>query len=421
MNAAMLLASNGPVEPRGPGGRRPAASRQAENVGGDAFAGLLQAVLAGTVMAGPAVAVLQAQEATPSGGNASAPGGIQWASGQGALQLDAAKATAAPASGEAAVPEKPAAPRTATAGFSAQSPAPAAGIEVKEGKPVVVKAGAEAGVPVDGAPRELPGSVPTAQEVGVPNPGQAFAEANPGVPGKPAPVSRAGEATVSEKGVAPERDVRPAGKKPADEPKDPDVQGTGGERFQGLLLRETHSPAPASPTAAEPQVQTPQSGRAEDILRQVAEHIRPEHLRPEHFKLAVQGGKGEVKIQLHPAELGRIDLRLTVEGGSLSARFLVQSGEVRQVLEANLGQLRQSLADQGVNVDLLNVSVAGGGFAFDGGGHRFSEGRSDEGGNPRAGRPARSPVYATEAVLPGARSPYGSAVRGSSSLFDYLV
>ena len=423
MNATMPLSSEVRVESSRPAGRRPGASAKGRNAGSDGFAAVFQAMLAGamtTVPAqgvvpqapapaaiGPEIANSGARPAAQTAGGGESPSLA--APGQGAETLVTGvsvegQMNAAPASGEAMAPDQaagaPAAPRAAT------SEVPAGFPRSEEKKTPTVTTAVDA--PLEGAPSRS--SAGSAKEVEPSATLKAEGAKKGASPGREKPVWAPGAAQPGEKGGKIEP-ARPAGKKAQSESKYPGDNGPGPERFQGLSFRETASREAGSPVsfsrvAPESQVDPPQSGRAGEILRQVAEHLKP----------AVQSGQGEVRIQLHPAELGRVDLRLTVENGSLSARFLVQNGEVRQVLESSLPQLRQSLADQGVRVDLLNVSVAGGGFSFQSGGHQ-----SKEGGNPRSGRPARNPVYAAEAVVPQARALYGGLARGSSSLVDYLA
>lgn len=137
---------------------------------------------------------------------------------------------------------------------------------------------------------------------------------------------------------------------------------------------------------------------SDDILEQVT--VRLSRLQP---------GDGQVRLQLQPAELGRVDVQLTMEGHEMTARFIVQHPEVRELLYKYLDQLRDSLAVKGVEVKQVVVEVVpadrgegtslnadrqGGRDAFGSSGH--SGGRQDDGGGrgdvPRAVVPDAEPV-----------------------------
>jgi len=71
----------------------------------------------------------------------------------------------------------------------------------------------------------------------------------------------------------------------------------------------------------------------------------------------VQGENASLKFQLAPGRLGELELRLEVEQGVLAARFVAASEEVRALIESALPDLRRNLAEQGISVGELSVSV----------------------------------------------------------------
>lgn len=85
----------------------------------------------------------------------------------------------------------------------------------------------------------------------------------------------------------------------------------------------------------------------------------------ESSKATLTRGKSEVEIQLKPEYLGKVHLRLALEEGILSARFLVENSAVGKLLENNLHQLRQSLQEQGLKFGQVNVEIGSGNFAQD--------------------------------------------------------
>ncbi|MBU7008270.1 flagellar hook-length control protein FliK [Phosphitispora fastidiosa] len=74
-------------------------------------------------------------------------------------------------------------------------------------------------------------------------------------------------------------------------------------------------------------------------------------------KLAAAPGTSEMQIELKPEFLGRLKLTVSTENGLVTARFNTHSPQVKAVIEANLAALRDSLADQGIKVDQLSVTV----------------------------------------------------------------
>jgi flagellar hook-length control protein FliK len=74
-------------------------------------------------------------------------------------------------------------------------------------------------------------------------------------------------------------------------------------------------------------------------------------------KLMVKDGVSKIQIQLEPAELGKLELSLVIERDSVAARFVTETQGVQSLIESNLTQLRSSLEEAGLSVDLLQVGV----------------------------------------------------------------
>lgn len=73
--------------------------------------------------------------------------------------------------------------------------------------------------------------------------------------------------------------------------------------------------------------------------------------------LMIKGGQSSVKMQLNPPELGNLRIDLQVEGNSVRATVVAENHAVQQVVGASGSELRQSLADQGFNLDQFEVVV----------------------------------------------------------------
>ncbi len=64
----------------------------------------------------------------------------------------------------------------------------------------------------------------------------------------------------------------------------------------------------------------------------------------------LRSGQQEIVVRMHPRELGMVRLSLVAEDGNLRAHLHVQSQNVQDVLERNMSRLRESLAEQGLNL-----------------------------------------------------------------------
>jgi flagellar hook-length control protein FliK len=60
---------------------------------------------------------------------------------------------------------------------------------------------------------------------------------------------------------------------------------------------------------------------------------------------------------MQPAELGSLKIELMVEGDRIRASLQAQTLQVQEVLEKNLPQLRNALAEQGLKIDQFQVDV----------------------------------------------------------------
>jgi hypothetical protein len=83
----------------------------------------------------------------------------------------------------------------------------------------------------------------------------------------------------------------------------------------------------------------------------------------------VRSGQQRGRIQLSPPDLGRLEIELVIEKGTLKAHFGAENPWAKEILESNLPQLKQHLSELGFVVEKFDVMV--------GLGHR--QGNSEEG------------------------------------------
>ncbi|WP_408954547.1 flagellar hook-length control protein FliK [Natroniella sp. ANB-PHB2] len=87
----------------------------------------------------------------------------------------------------------------------------------------------------------------------------------------------------------------------------------------------------------------------ESILGQISEEFK---------LLGANNNQNQVTIQLYPESLGRLNLRIGLEDGVVSARILSENGEVKELLENNLAKLRSVLLQRDLEVGQIDVLSA---------------------------------------------------------------
>ena len=68
-------------------------------------------------------------------------------------------------------------------------------------------------------------------------------------------------------------------------------------------------------------------------------------------------GESSVTVRLKPSVLGEVEIRLSLEDGLLTGKIFTNNIQVKEVLEAALGQLRQRLEMQNIQLAELTVTV----------------------------------------------------------------
>jgi len=72
----------------------------------------------------------------------------------------------------------------------------------------------------------------------------------------------------------------------------------------------------------------------------------------------LSNGGGQVRLRLHPQELGTLQMTLRIEGSQMSAKLEVENSTAKEALLQNLQGLKDRLADQGMKVERFEVTVA---------------------------------------------------------------
>jgi len=85
-------------------------------------------------------------------------------------------------------------------------------------------------------------------------------------------------------------------------------------------------------------------------------------------RLAVNGKRGEVRMELNPPSLGRLQVEFALADDKLRAVFHTDSLSAKGLIEENIQSLRDSLGKQSLNLDSFDV------FSENEGGKSWNEG-----------------------------------------------
>ncbi|ABR48871.1 flagellar hook-length control protein [Alkaliphilus metalliredigens QYMF] len=75
------------------------------------------------------------------------------------------------------------------------------------------------------------------------------------------------------------------------------------------------------------------------------------------IKFNVNLDRSEMQFQLQPENLGKVSVKVSFDSGEVIAKVYAQSIQVKEIIEANLNQLRDALTEQGLAIGQLDVSV----------------------------------------------------------------
>ncbi|MDY6848823.1 MAG: flagellar hook-length control protein FliK, partial [Thermodesulfobacteriota bacterium] len=130
----------------------------------------------------------------------------------------------------------------------------------------------------------------------------------------------------------------------------PSATSSGHESSVQFTLDSARATTMSSATPAAPGMfQTP-SGQPmpeNQLLDQVARSIN----------LQASGDRSQMTLRLHPEELGELRLELVMEKGGIKAHIQAQTAQVQEVLERHMPRLREAFAQQGLQLDDVEVSL----------------------------------------------------------------
>jgi len=90
-------------------------------------------------------------------------------------------------------------------------------------------------------------------------------------------------------------------------------------------------------------------GRGEQMLKQATDGL----------VMSLRKGEREIVLNLEPAELGHLEIKVTMHHGLVDASILVENADVMAMLNANTASLKEHLAGQGFMLGGLEVALKG--------------------------------------------------------------
>ena len=77
------------------------------------------------------------------------------------------------------------------------------------------------------------------------------------------------------------------------------------------------------------------------------------------IRMAGENGYTRARVALHPAELGGVEVLLRGGGSGLTATVIAENPHAAHLLEQSANELQRRLADQGLELASLQISVGG--------------------------------------------------------------
>lgn len=106
--------------------------------------------------------------------------------------------------------------------------------------------------------------------------------------------------------------------------------------------------------------------QVEDVAPAADTNVRPSNIVEqivEQVRVNINQENTSMEMQLYPEHLGRIQIHVVSKDGVMTARIAAETETARQAIEAGLNNLKESLQNQNLKVDAIEVMVSTTGFA----------------------------------------------------------
>jgi flagellar hook-length control protein FliK len=131
---------------------------------------------------------------------------------------------------------------------------------------------------------------------------------------------------------------------------------TGGKSPQVEILVQQANAAADNPAKIIETFRTPS---AEAITTRTTQASRIMHQIINQANFKPGAGQNEIQIRLDPPSLGTVRINVSTTGESIRTLIVAENQSVKQVIENNFQQLRDSMSGQGLKVESFSVLVGG--------------------------------------------------------------
>jgi flagellar hook-length control protein FliK len=130
------------------------------------------------------------------------------------------------------------------------------------------------------------------------------------------------------------------------------------QTLEASIDENSSTPSPHTALAASPSTTSPESinqfvPRSTDDI-EVTKTVTDNLIQ--QVKLTEQGESKQLRLQLHPAELGQVTLQIDWENESLNVKLLTNEAAATEMLNQNKSELVTALAEEGIDFDSLEIS-----------------------------------------------------------------
>lgn len=122
---------------------------------------------------------------------------------------------------------------------------------------------------------------------------------------------------------------------------------SGNTSNQTAFVSQEHTVDPAAAKTPETVPEFSRQLDTLDLIRQVTEFT----------KITVREAQTTMEMQLNPEHLGKLYIEVTTKEGNVSAHIMTQNELVKEALESQMAELKQSMNQAGVKVDAVEVTV----------------------------------------------------------------
>ena len=129
----------------------------------------------------------------------------------------------------------------------------------------------------------------------------------------------------------------------------PETEMGANEKLFGIHVTSENSGKPFSVAGVENPGQARMYGdvNEEQILNSIVRQAR----------FMIHKGQSSAVIKLEPPSLGKLRLDIVIENSRVTGRIIVESQEVKEIIQHSISELRENLAQNGLKVDSFDVQV----------------------------------------------------------------